>query len=185
MIIDRTYFVGDLNIPNVGTPAIGELVDWFIAKYEPLFLRNVLGYELSKAFLAGLNEYMVDQKWTDLLEGVEYTDTQSKVRTWQGIVAEYPSLIGNQSPIANYVYYWFVQNNHSQTAAMGEVKSQNENAAAYNPGQKMVRAWNEMSKWIVELADYLNAKKDIYTEWEKQDEWRMLNKFRLINEFNI
>lgn len=185
MLIDRTYFIGDLNIPKVDTPAIGELVEWFISKYEPIFLIDLLGYELSKAFTAGLDEYSVDQKWTDLLEGVEYTDVNNKLRYWQGIVAQYPSLIGNQSPIANYVYWQYMANNYSQTTTMGEVKTNKENASSHNPTIKMVRAWNEMAKWICELIDYLNASKTTYPEWEKQDVWRMRNKFRPQNQFGI
>ena len=185
MIIDRTYFVGELNIPNVGTPAIGGLVDWFIQKYEPKFMVDILGYELNKAFQAGWVAYTVDQKWTDLIEGVEYTDLAGKLRYWQGFVTFLPSLIGNQSPIANYVYYWFVRNNLSQTATMGEVKTANENATAHNPGLKMVRAWNEISRWVCDLVDYLNAAKVTYPEWESQQIWLMQRKFAPINEMNI
>lgn len=274
MLIDRTYFVGDLNIPNTNTTAIGELVDWFIEKYEEKFLQGVLGYSLYKAFKAGMQEDPVPQKWTDLIEGVEYTDISGKLRFWNGLVSQPPSvlialdaintitvivgrgeqydpvagqntttipavlvgkdfiveqrgvgqlrddeysIVGNiltltsgnfavndtyfyksatlaintstgtskQSPIAGYVYYWFIRNNHSQTATMGEVKSKNENAVSYNPGLKITRAWNEMSRQVCELKDFLDSKTDDYPEWEDQDVWTMLRHFKTINEFNI
>jgi hypothetical protein len=274
MLIDRTYFIGELNIPNTSKPEIGGLVDWFIEKYEEKFLTEVLGYELYKAFKAGLQSVTVDQKWTDLIEGVEYTNTQSKTAFWRGLVTQPPSVLnaldaintisvivggggtydpvvgqssvtipsslvgkdfiieqrgvgqlradeysivgstltltsgvfGNsdtyfyksatlaintttgtskQSPIANYVYYWYIRNNHSQTAAMGEVKSQNENAVFHSPALKMTKAWNEMSEWVCELREYLDSKKTDYPEWEKTDVWRMLRSYRPINEFNI
>lgn len=274
MLIDRSYFIGEINIPNTTTTAVGGLLDWFIEKYEEKFLKEVLGYDLYKAFKAGLQEIPVQQKWTDLIEGVEYTDLNSNTRFWKGLVSQPPSvlnaldalntisvtvgdggpydpvvgqssvtipaalvgkdfiieqrgvgqlradeysIVGNtltlttgvfgnsdtyfyksatlaintttgtskQSPIANYVYYWYIRNNHSQTAAMGEVKSQNENAASYSPALKMTRAWNEMSEWVSELRDYLDSKKSDYPDWEKQDVWRMLKSYRPINEFNI
>lgn len=274
MLIDRTYFIGDLNIPNTSNAAVGSLLDWFIEKYEEKFLNDVLGYDLHKAFKAGMEEDPVPQKWTDLIEGVEYTDLQDKTRFWKGLVTQPPSvlnaldalntiavivggggaydpvvgqnsvtipavlvgktftleqrgvgqlrddeysIVGNtltlttglfgnsdtyfyksatlaintttgtskQSPIANYVYYWYMRNNHSQTAAMGEVKSKNENADKHSPANKMSRAWNEMAESVHELVHYLDAKKTDYADWEKQDQWRMLRSFRPINEFSI
>lgn len=274
MLIDRTYFIGDLNIPNTSDAAVGSLLDWFIEKYEEKFLNDVLGYDLHKAFKAGMLEVTIPQKWTDLIEGVEYTDLQSNTRFWKGLVSQPPSIlnaldalntitvivggggtydpvvgqnsvtipavlvgkafileqrgvgqlredeysiVGNtltltsglfaindtyfyksatlaintstgvnkQSPIANYVYYWYMRNNHSQTAAMGVVKSKNENADNHGPANKMSRAWNEMAECIHELVHYLDAKKTDYVEWEKQDTWRMLRSFRQINELSI
>ena len=278
MLIDRTYFIGELNIPNAnGTAnnnAVPALLDQFIEKYEVKFLTEVLGYELYKALKAGMLEDPVPQKWTDLVQGVEYTDTASNLRFWPGLITQPPSvlnaldavntisvivggggpydpvvgqssviipaslvgkdfiveqrgvgqlltteysivgstltltsgLFGNndvyfyksatlaintstgsnkQSPIANYIYYWYIRNNYSQTAAMGEVKSKTENADQHNPGMKMTRAWNEMSAWTNELRDYLDAKKSDYPQWENSDVWCMLRSFRPINQFNV
>ena len=275
MLIDRTYFVGELNIPNTSQVAIGSLVDLFIEKYEEQFLNDVLGYSLNKALKAGLQVVPVAQKWTDLIEGVEYTDIYSKTRFWKGLVSQPPSVLnaldaindidvrvgrgqqfdpvaattsttiptalvgkdfviyqraigklipdvdysvsgstltllsgqfGNNdwytyksatlaintstgtskaSPIANFVYYWYMRNNHTQTASTGETKGKHENADTASIAVKLTRAWNEMSEWICELVNYLNAKKDDYTDWASQDVWCMLKKFRPINEFNI
>lgn len=274
MLIDRTYFIGELNIPNTDQNSVGELLDWFIEKYETEFLEKVLGYELYKALKAGLQEVTVDQKWTDLIEGVEYTNLAGRLTFWKGLVTQPPSVInaldalntitvivgrgqiydpvtgsnsttipaalvgktftleqrgigqlredeysivGNtltltsgvfavndtffyksatlaintstgvskKSLIANYIYYWFVRNNHTQTATMGEVKTQNENAVNISPAVKMTRAWNEMSSWICELVEYLNAMSTTYTEWSKQNVYSMQYSFGSINEFNI
>lgn len=273
-LIDRTYFVAELNIPNTSQVAIGSAVDLFIEQYEEKLLNEVLGYTLNKAFKAGLQEVPVAQKWTDLIEGVEYTDLTNKTRKWEGLVTQPPtvlnaldalnpidvvvgrgqlydpvsnttsttipaalvgktfriekrgvgpliageySVVGNaltliggqfaindvytyksatlaintttgtnkKSLIANYVYYWYQRNGWTHTATTGEIKPQNENAAIVNPALKMVRAWNEMSEWICDLVNYLNAKKDDYTEWADQDVYCMRRKFKPINEFNI
>jgi hypothetical protein len=273
-LIDRTYFVGELNIPNTNQVAIGSAVDLFIEQYEDQFLNEVLGYTLYKALKAGLQVVPVAQKWTDLIEGVEYTDNNSKTKFWKGLVTQPPtvlnaldalnpidivvgrgdlydptpatnsttipsalvgktfifekrafgkliageySVVGNtltlasgqfangdvytykaatlaintttgtnkKSLIANYIYYWYQRNNHTQSATTGEVKPANENAVITSPALKLVRAWNEMSSWVCDLVDYLNAKKDDYTEWIDQDVYCMLRKFRPINEFNI
>ncbi len=93
--------------------------------------------------------------------------------------------INKESLIANYVYYWYGRNAHTQTGTMGETKTLNENAYVASPALKMSRAWNEMSQWICELVDYLDARKTVYPEWEDQSKYCMLNTFRPINEFNI
>jgi hypothetical protein len=90
-----------------------------------------------------------------------------------------------ESPIAMYVYYWYIRNLFTQTSPMGEVGTANENAAPANPGYKMTRAWNEMATWIREMAFFLNTKRDVYPEWNSQFWGSMMNYFRPINEFNI
>lgn len=182
-LIDRTYFVGELNIPNTHVAAISSQLSLFIQKYEEKFLRDVLGYSLFKSFNAAWPS--TDQKWIDLVEGVEYI-SNGKTKFWRGLVDAVSGDVSfDTSPIANYIYYWWQRNNHTQTATTSEVKTANENATVASPALKMVRAWNEMSTWVCELVDYLDARKDDYTEWADQDVYCMLRKFRPINEFNI
>ncbi len=181
MLIDRTYFIGELNIVNSTTAPVSSLLDHFINKYEKQLLTDVLGLTLYNSFIAGLAVVPIAQIWTDLKTGTSYTDQNGNAAKWRGIITDAP----NESMIANYVYYWYIRNNHTQTAAMGEVKGANENSVIANPSLKMVRAWNEMSCWINELVCYLNARKDDYTGWSDHDVWCMRRKFRPINEFNI
>lgn len=186
MLIDRTYFVGELNIPNTSQASIGSLVDLFITKYEKEFLEEVLGYSLYKAFKEGWEVVSPGQKWIDLVEGVEYVSTDGKTKFWRGLDAAISGSISfDVSPVANYVYYWYMRNNHTQTASTGETKGKHENAEWANTAVKLTRAWNEMSECICELVDYLDAKKDDYPQWADQDVWCMRRKFRPINEFNI
>jgi hypothetical protein len=86
-LIDRSYFVGELNIPNTDRPEIQERLDLFIETYETELLRDLLGYPLYKAFMNGLQGAPVDQKWTNLLEGVEYTDQSDRLTKWRGLVS--------------------------------------------------------------------------------------------------
>jgi hypothetical protein len=92
-LIDRTYFVGELSIPNTNQAPIGSQVDLFIEQYEDQFLNEVLGYTLYKALKAGLQVVPVAQKWTDLIEGVEYNDKADKTRKWQGLVTQPPTVL--------------------------------------------------------------------------------------------
>lgn len=186
MLIDRTYFVSELNIPDRQTLAVGEVLDWFITKYEDQFLKEVFGYELYKAFKEGLQDDPVEDKWLDLVEGKEYTDRADKLKYWRGLTCTQSGDVDvYSSPIACYVYYWFIRNNHTQTASMGEVKAKTENATSHNPAFKMVRAWNEMAQSVCELVDFLESNKEVYTEWETSHAYYALNKFRPINEMNL
>jgi hypothetical protein len=83
------------------------------------------------------------------------------------------------SPIANYVYYWFMRDNHTQTAPVGEVKTTTENAVLANPFLKMARAYNEAAEAVGRLRDYLDANESLYN-WDSP-----CNAFGSINVMNI
>lgn len=85
-LIDSSYFVGAINIPNTAKTEISERLTWFINKYEPRILTDILGYELYGAFKVGLQEGTVAQKWLDLLYGVDFTYS-SKLRRFKGLVS--------------------------------------------------------------------------------------------------
>lgn len=98
--IDASYFVGDLTIPNSGSPEVAERISWYIQKYEPLFLQKLFGYPLYKAFVAGMANTPPDQRFLDILYGKEYTDFQDRIQLWKGlIVTDSPvfTIAGNAS----------------------------------------------------------------------------------------
>lgn len=69
MLIDRSYFIGEINIPNTHLPQVGENLDWFIEKYEPKFLRILMGYDFYQAFIDGISQVTVEQRWNDIVFG--------------------------------------------------------------------------------------------------------------------
>jgi hypothetical protein len=76
--------------------------------------------------------------------------------------------------------------NFTQTAAMGEVTSKNENSIPANPGLKMVRAWNEGAVWIAQLQHFLNASySDTYTTWTINSRHAAARFFQPINIFDL
>lgn len=87
--IDASYFVGELEIPNTADQPVTERIDWFIQKYEPIFLQHLLGYPLYKAFVQGVTvtpPATPDARWLNLLYGAEYTDWQGYLQKWRGII---------------------------------------------------------------------------------------------------
>lgn len=272
-LIDSSYFVGSINIPNTNKTEIAERLDWFIKKYEPVLLTGILGYELYLAFKAGLQEITVDQKWLDILYGADYT-YQSRLKRFRGLLVvddqlnpgtylpediyftadsanestgEYHnafltgkvyrvvqrgvgplaptteviflsdgfSKVGGfqagerftiqfiqptplpdassattndikQSLIANYVYWFWIKNQNTQTVGLGEVAAKAENADLANPAEKTVMAWNEMVDDILSLYHFLQLNQTVYPEWNTgQDKYRMINEYQKVNLWGI
>jgi len=71
-----------------------------------------------------------------------------------------------ESPIADYVYYWYMRNLHSQTAGMGEVQTKTEYADSVSPGLKMSKAWNEMVRKMLVLREFLIVNYSTYPEFQ-------------------
>lgn len=86
MLIDKSYFFGDLQIAQPTQTEVADNIDWFINKYEPKLLTQLLGYQLYKDLKAGMLTSPVDQKWLNLLFGVEYTNKQNKLTKWNGLI---------------------------------------------------------------------------------------------------
>ncbi len=81
-LIDHTYFIGELNIPNTDKPEVFEELMHFIAVYEEKFFNEVFGYSFYKAFKTGISAEDVDQqRWIDLLLGTEYGNSY-----WKGLL---------------------------------------------------------------------------------------------------
>lgn len=85
--IDRSYFIGELNIPGTNKVDIQERLDWFIENHETLFLKDIFGYQFYAAFMQGLLGSPIAQIWTDLLQGTEFIDYNSRKQKWVGLVS--------------------------------------------------------------------------------------------------
>ena len=150
MIINSTYFINEIFIAgqanSVDIDSSRSKLSGFINKYEPKFLTDLLGDVLYSEFKSGLLEVPIPQKWTDL-KNVLAND------------------ITKESPIANYVYYWFLRNASTTTVEVGESKQLTENAERVSSIDKQVRAWNEMVDWNRKVIIFLNANISDYPNW--------------------
>lgn len=269
MIIDYTYFYGKLRLPQTGNTEGRTIVEQFIVDYEAEFLKKVLGYELWKAFVEGIEgSGTPDQRWIDLLEGAEYV-YHSRTNRWVGFAAgqdainvnpddhvslivdgpgdydpvtgnvftlppqfvginfiieirgigklrsdEYTvsgnevtttinfsaggtifltkgSLTGNPlsnglpkvSPIANYVYYKYMEDSTTDNTLVGVVTGVVDNNTKVAPMRKMLDAWNAMVEMNIGLRRFLDANKTVYPEWVESCETEDV--FEIKNEFDI
>jgi len=285
-LIDVSYFVQELQIPNTDEAAISERLTGFISKYEPEFLQKLFGYPLYKAFVAGVAITPPAQRLLNILYGTEYTDLQGRLQRWKGLIvtdspvftlsgnASYkkpvyitagqtpgfmpntntatldgtngtddwrgwtpilyrygailfedvdyswvvatgvltllgdgnvfgddeqlvsqfeqrtdpinaPDVAGQESCIANYVYFKYKQNYATQTTDFGEVVTQAENSRNASPRKKMASAWNAMHYWVKEFCEFMEATQNtdptIYPEWTLPDEHHALRYFAFMN----
>lgn len=184
-LIDTSYFVNELNVPNADKPEVSEQLEAFIDKYEKRFLADLLGHGLYTDFTNGLASQPVDDIWTDLKNGTNYTYNQRRYN--------YP---GIKNAIANYVYYWFMRNRATETTGIGEVVNKTDNAVRVSGSVKMSRAWNEMVTDVWKLVSFLDTNAVIYPGWSWYNDthggyWQNYNHARLkdmfypINSFNL
>lgn len=175
MILDYTYFQGKLALPNVRHGSHNDLsnvlnivgtqsLEWFIAKYEPEFLRNLLGDKLFNAFKEGREQQPTSQKWIDL----------EKALYWQDGIYKF-------SPAANYVYFFIKENLISQTTVHGEKRgTMDYGADSVNETDKQVSAWYDMCKMIEDFYRFMRDNMNSYDGlgFAYKD-------LKLVNEFNI
>lgn len=164
MIIDSTYFKGPLTLAQLGQQSVEDNLNIFIEQYEPEFLSKSLGYALSQSLIEGIDVGSgdIEQKWLDLLNGVQFTNTAGRARKWIGFASEV------FSPIAAYVYWYFQRDKATNTTGSGEVKAQNENSSTVSPANKMNNAWNEMVKHLEVLWQFLEVS-EAYTDYRYED----------------
>jgi len=86
MLIDSSYFVGDINIPNSILTDVASGINNMIQRHEADMLTKAMGYGLFKAFSDGLLLPTVQQKWLDILFGKAYTDHYGDTQHWNGLI---------------------------------------------------------------------------------------------------
>lgn len=180
-IIDYTYFIRDLNIPNVtgisGTPQNDELQS-FIDRYEPECLENLLGYELYKLFQSEVSDRM---SW--LKSGTEYSTSSGSLRKWSGLVYD-PKV----SLIASYVYFKVMQNRASYTTGVSQSVIATEGGQTVSPALKMVDAWSFFSESVRKMGLYIwtkNETDNLYPEFDYNQLDRLHEFSKPINLWNI
>jgi hypothetical protein len=160
MLIDTSYFFGNLSIPQVTNSAVDAELSSYIESLETDFLQHLLGYGLWKAYDAGTAPVT---RWTDLESGKEYTNKFGYLAKWKGLLFE----VGDtkKSPIANYVYFHFMKDHVTTSTPGGEKGLKTQNADPASSRLKLARAWNEMIGWNRELVDFMEMNLTTYPEF--------------------
>ena len=141
-LIDKSYFTGELVITNTNLPVIEDALEATITKYEKEILKSLLGQVLYDAFIAGLLEDPIPEKWTDLRDGKDFTQDyngQTITLHWNGLIND-----EKRSLISYYVYCKYWQHRQTLTTDIGEIDPKAENASKWNTIDKIVNCWREM-----------------------------------------
>lgn len=162
MIIDNTYFIDEIYISHA-KPSITDDVTQvendimnFINEYSRDCLVKSLGYSLFKEFSEQLDQAApnglketADAKWDKLLNGGEFTDSQGVLRNWRGI--RYKNVESgkyNRSLLANYVYWFYEQDQNTTRTDIGDVQEKAKNAKSKSRIPKVNNAWRKFIKEV-------------------------------------
>jgi len=148
-LINKTFFVGEIILPNLHLQAEETRLDYFISKYEPECLIKIMGYPLYRLFLSESSSRM-----NDLLNGAEYQDGEGNFRKWNGLK------YGTLSLIASYIYFYFIENNKAHTVGTGSMITKKESGSSISPADKMTLAWNFFSEETNKMCFFLWLKKN-------------------------
>ena len=163
-LINSTFFITEINIPNRDRAGVLEPLNNMIAKREPELLTGLMGYGLYKAFIAGLAILPTpEQRMVELRDGKEYV-VNGVAHKWKGLVII--DGLRKEALSANYVYYWFLRSGATLTTGVGEATTNTENAGRVSPARKQSRAWNEMVYWAHELTHFLVHNLETYPEYK-------------------
>lgn len=175
--IDTSYFYGELVLSGVQGTAGAAALQLIIDSREDELLIKLFGYPLYKAYKAAVALEVIadpahlptpivgvalETRFADLRDGKEYTNGSGVLAKWPGL--RFTVGTSKKSLIANYVYWHYIRDNHTFTTASGEKKS--PLAVNVLPESKLVRAWNEMVNWNMQLYDFLNKELATYPEYE-------------------
>jgi hypothetical protein len=158
-LISSSYFIGLNDIPNSEHDDVKSMIDHLIAVYENEYLETMLGYELLKKFNAGV--LASNPIYLDLKNGKEFTGLDGRLKKWHGFVDTVTFL----SPVADYIYWYYLKRSVTQTAGLGEVTANAQNAANASPKFKMCDAHNRMVEKNKILHEFLTANYTDYPEY--------------------
>jgi hypothetical protein len=111
--ISTEDFTGEIMIVGLENPNSGacELLCEMIAKYEPIYLTKLLGYEFYTEMVkqVDLDPDNVIQELVDLIDGVDFT-YDGELHHWEGF----------RHHTAEYIYYWYMRTDKPSTTAYGQ-----------------------------------------------------------------
>ena len=189
-IIDTSYFVDDIELPNVNQAPIKAGVEKSIALYEKEVLISLFGYSMYKDFLAATP--VAGDKWYKLINGEEFSfafEGETVTRYWDGLLGA-----DKKSLVAYYIYFMHRRKEVSYMAGVGtEVEAETENSTKVSLYEKLVWIWNEFLLMYGDgctegqynnaepsAYNYLTTKAANFTNWKFESQGEELNTFGVI-----
>jgi len=145
-------------VPPVKLPVESDnaLLTATIEKYEPMFLKLILGQKLYSLFSSGLDAETA--LYVKMRDGSDYVDDDGNDQHWEGFKAGY-------NPIACYVYWYFVSETREIATNVGVKGATHANMIAAATINKQVQAWNAMVEFNQAFDDFMQVKKADYPDY--------------------
>lgn len=140
-IIDKSFFVGDLEIAQTTQVSVETNLNAFIASKEPEYLRLLLGDDLAVLFIATPSNYVA------IRDGL--------------VDINLPSI---KRYIACYVYFFWMRQQSTMTTGSGEKTVKVQHSVDSTPYFKACRAWNEMVDYNRRFREYAKTYQALYTD---------------------
>lgn len=134
-LIDKTFFVGDLDVAQVSQANVEAELVAYITRLEPEYLNLLMGSALAAAFVAGI-------------AGAPYLELAPVVKRG----------------IACYVYFHYMRQKATVSTGTGEKVAKAANSIDATPYFKAARAWNEMVMFNRYFRDYAKVNYPLYTD---------------------
>lgn len=164
MITSTSYYIGNIEIPNVATSAVPNAnkvgkntkLNLFISQYEADVSSKIFGSALDAEFQTHLEvkenatlqtvKDASDQKWKDLFSGKTYTKDNQVLR-YRGLI--FTEGTTPRSLFSEYIFKQFFQDDMTQYGGIGLQIEEAKNAkrASYTP--KAVQAYNRFYELTV------------------------------------
>lgn len=193
MIINRTYFVGDLYIPSM-KPSITEVdsslnADSTIEEYSKDCLVKSFGFDLFLKVEENLDgdsaKATADQKWKDLINGETVTLDTGVKKQWRGLAYKNidSATSKNVSFIADYVYFFNERKDFITKSMTGDVELEAINAISSNPGYKASIAFNKFVDEVVGVSGKGNTARVGVSDFGEYLDWYGNNNYFSLYEF--
>ncbi len=144
MLVKLEHFnVRPYRIPN--QEESDDLLD-FIENKEEEVLRNLLGTQVYNAFVEGLEQPSVQQRWVDLRDG--------KVYTWASEQFEYKGLVNLLVPC---IFAYWVKETSDKYTNSSTVTNTLANATAVSPARRISEAYGRFKDLVGDECRYQNT----------------------------
>jgi len=143
--------------------AMNDHLESYISIYEEEYLKKMLGCEIGVEFIKYIKNRPGDKKQI--------------IDKWENIITSLNEF--EVSPIACYVFYWYVRINQTQATITGTTKNNTDNPVV-SPNGRIIPAWNMMVTCNKYFIDWMDKNKLDYQGWDFDPDM-----LETINEFGI
>ena len=157
-IITNIAFIGKYEIPDPASPLMAPQINYLVQINQEIYLRELMGPLLYKTFETWFDSS--NRPANPTFEKLLIGDTFKTV--YESIDMYMPPI---SRPITSYCYCAWQNQNFTQTVAMGEVKTDSQNAKAYSATIKVVDRWNEMVSDSIATWEFLNKQLQNDADW--------------------